>query len=95
MENKIMKNNKAFLFVITAYFILLGTFHFLRLAFGWEIRISGERFDHSVINLVSAICILFSALVIYWIYRLKKENQKRVKVVSQNNETVEEESRKL
>ncbi len=71
-----MKNKKIFLGVIVFYFAVSGILHFLRLAFEWDVFI-GERYVNSMI---SALCILFSAFVIYWAYKIKQSDKKKVNV---------------
>ncbi len=71
-----MKNKKLFLGIIVTYFGVSGILHFLRLAFEWDIFI-GERYVNSMI---SALCILFAVFIIFWSYKIKQEDKKRVKV---------------
>ncbi len=77
-----MKNNKVFLPFIVVYFALSGIFHFVRLAFEWDIIVK----NYYLRPWMSAACILLAVFVIYWIYRIKKTSNKEIKV-----EIVEEE----
>ncbi len=82
-----MKNKKLFLGIIAAYFGVSGVLHFLRLAFEWDIFI-GERYVNSMI---SALCILFAAFIIFWTYKIKQEDKKKVRVeVVEDNRKLED-----
>jgi hypothetical protein len=85
-----MKNLKIFQFIVIFYFIFSGFFHFLRLAFDWKIIIVGNQRDYSVSTLVSALAFLFSVFIVFWIYRIKKEEQKKI-IVNNIEETNKEE----
>lgn len=74
-----MKNNKLFTLTILFYFIIVGAFHFLRLALDWKIIIVSSQRDYSLSTLISAICFLFSVFMIYWLYNVKK-NEKKIEV---------------
>ena len=71
-----MKNNKIFLYLIGFYFIVSGIFHFVRLALEWDIIIG----DYYLRPWASAVAIVFAALVIYQVYRIRKSSQNEVKV---------------
>jgi hypothetical protein len=75
-----MKNNKIFLHLLTFYFMASAIFHFLRLALDWKLIIVGNQSDYSVSTLISAICILFSAFMVYLVYKFKKKDSKKIKV---------------
>jgi hypothetical protein len=71
-----MKNNKIFHITIFAYFVIVGAFHFIRLALDWKIILVTSQKDYSLNTLVSALCFLFSAFMIYWVYKQKKKDNK-------------------
>ncbi len=75
-----MKNNDPLLYIIILYFIISAGFHFIRLAFDWKIIIVGNQKDYSISTLISALYVLFSVFVIYQTYKLKKGNDKKVKI---------------
>ncbi len=74
-----MKNNKLFTSTVLFYFIIVGAFHFLRLALDWKIIIVSSQRDYSLSTLISAICFLFSVFMIYWLFNVKK-NEKKIEV---------------
>jgi len=75
-----MKNSNSFLYIIIIYFIISAGFHFIRLALDWKIIIVGSQNDYSISTLVSALCVLFSVFAVFWTYKLKKGNGKKVKI---------------
>lgn len=74
-----MKNNKLFTSTVLFYFIIVGAFHFLRLALDWKVIIVSSQRDYSLSTLISAICFLFSVFMIYWLFNVKK-NEKKIEV---------------
>ncbi len=65
-----MKHKKIFLIIIAAYFLFSGIFHFIRLAFDWSIIVG----DEIIPSWVSALAILFSIFLVYWILRIRDED---------------------
>jgi hypothetical protein len=71
-----MKNNKIFHLTIVVYFITVGAFHFIRLALDWKIILVTSQKDYPLNTLASALCFLFSAFMVYWVYKQKKQDKK-------------------
>ncbi len=82
--------NKIFPLFIAVYFIILGVFHFTRLALEWDIIVG----DYYLRPWMSAGCIVLAVFVVYWIYRMRKTSNKEIKVGvvddSLNEESTEE-----
>lgn len=88
-----MKNNRTFFFIIGSYFALLGLFHFVRMALEWKIIIVGAERDYEIITLVSAICILFSVFVIYYIaknWKIEKKTKPKITTGEEENNEKEQ-----
>ncbi len=68
-----MRHKKIFLIIIAAYFLFSAIFHFMRLAFDWGIVVGEEII---VPTWVSALCILFSIFIVYWIIKIRDEEEK-------------------
>lgn len=57
--------NKVFFGIVGFYFAIFGVFHFVRLAFGWEIIVE----NYSVPTLTSGIYFIFGIFMIYLSYK--------------------------
>ncbi len=69
-----MRINRSFLFFVGVYFSIQAVFHFVRLAFNWEIHVYDVFFFP---YWGSALYFIVSVFLVYWILRTKKSVKKR------------------
>ncbi len=68
--------NKIFLIVVAIYFTLTGLFHFWRLAFGLDYSVG----SYEIPTIFSAICFLFSILIIFLVVKIIKKERNKIDV---------------